>query len=44
MVIIVYAIIRQDPILILGQAAGFIAYIRNIAIYKKQNKEYQQAP
>ncbi len=44
MVIIVYAIIRKDPILILGQSAGFIAYIRNIAIYKKQNKEFQQVP
>ncbi len=43
-VIIVYAIIRKDPILILGQSAGFIAYIRNIAIYKKQNKEFQQVP
>jgi len=43
MVIIVYAIIRQDPILILGQSAGFIAYIRNIAIYRKQNKDFKQA-
>jgi len=33
--IIAYAIIRMDPILILGQSAGFIAYIRNIVIYRK---------
>jgi len=33
--IIAYAIIRMDPILILGQSAGFIAYIRNIVIYHK---------
>ncbi|MEA5006277.1 MAG: lipid-A-disaccharide synthase N-terminal domain-containing protein [Rikenellaceae bacterium] len=36
--IIAYAIIRMDPILILGQSAGFIAYIRNIAIYHKHER------
>ncbi len=36
--IIAYAIIRMDPILILGQSAGFIAYIRNIAIYHKHGR------
>jgi lipid-A-disaccharide synthase-like uncharacterized protein len=31
-IIITYAIFRLDPVLILGQSFGFIAYIRNIMI------------
>ena len=30
--IIIYGIIRKDPVLILGQSFGFVAYIRNIII------------
>lgn len=30
--IIIYAIIRRDPVLILGQSMGFVAYVRNIMI------------
>lgn len=33
-----YGVIRVDPILILGQSVGFIAYTRNIAIYRKEQK------
>ena len=33
-----YGLIRVDPILILGQSVGFIAYTRNIAIYRKELK------
>lgn len=32
--VIAYAIIRHDPVLILGQATGFIVYIRNLMIGK----------
>lgn len=35
-IIAIYGIIRVDPILILGQSVGFIAYTRNIFIYKKE--------
>lgn len=35
-IIAIYGIIRVDPILILGQSVGFIAYLRNILIYKKE--------
>ena len=35
-IIAIYGIIRVDPILILGQSVGFIAYSRNILIYKKE--------
>ena len=34
-IIVLYGIIRFDLILILGQSVGFIAYARNISIYKK---------
>ncbi len=34
--IAIYGIIRVDPILILGQSVGFIAYSRNIMLYKKE--------
>lgn len=35
-IIVIYGIIRLDPILILGQSVGFIAYTRNIMLYKKE--------
>ena len=38
-IIIAYAIIRKDPVLILGQATGFFVYIRNIFIQLKSNKQ-----
>ncbi len=34
--IVAYGIVRHDPVLILGQSVGFIAYTRNILIYKKE--------
>ena len=37
-IIVIYGLIRLDPILILGQSVGFIAYTRNIAIYRKELK------
>ena len=35
-IIFIYGIIRLDPILILGQSVGFIAYTRNIMLYRKE--------
>lgn len=35
-VIIAYGIFRLDPVLILGQSFGFVAYIRNLAIGFKE--------
>lgn len=37
-IIVIYGIIRLDPILILGQSIGFIAYSRNIILYRKELK------
>lgn len=33
--ILIYAIIREDPVLLIGHGAGLIIYIRNIVIWKK---------
>lgn len=38
-IIVIYGMIRLDPILILGQSVGFIAYTRNIILYRKEMKE-----
>ena len=38
-IIVIYGIIRVDPVLILGQSVGFIAYSRNIILYRKELKE-----
>ncbi len=37
-IIVIYGLIRFDPVLILGQSVGFIAYTRNITIYRKELK------
>lgn len=36
--IISYGLFRRDPVLILGQSVGFIAYTRNISIFKKETR------
>lgn len=36
--IISYGIIRQDPVLILGQSFGFISYLRNLVLLKNSRK------
>jgi lipid-A-disaccharide synthase-like uncharacterized protein len=37
-IIIIYGIIRLDPVLIIGQSFGFVAYIRNMIIYKNHKR------
>ncbi len=37
-IIIIYGVIRLDPVLIIGQAFGLFTYIRNIAIWKHQEE------
>lgn len=41
--IVSYGIVRHDPVLILGQSVGFIAYTRNILIYKKEKARHAVA-
>lgn len=38
-IIVSYALVRHDPVLILGQSTGVIAYSRNIWIMQKSKKE-----
>ena len=38
-IIVSYGIFRCDPVLILGQSVGFIAYCRNILLFKKSNSK-----
>ena len=38
-IIVSYALVRHDPVLILGQSTGLIVYIRNIWIMKLPKKE-----
>ena len=37
-VIVCYGLLRLDPVLILGQSVGFIAYIRNLMIGRHANR------
>lgn len=42
-IIITYALYRLDPVLLLGQSFGFIAYIRNIMIgFSNKKKIYEE--
>lgn len=41
-IIIAYGIFRLDPVLILGQSVGFIAYIRNIILFRKEKHSNTQ--
>ena len=45
LIIVSYAIVRKDPVLILGQSFGFVSYTRNLIILhnqKKKEKELQE--
>jgi len=37
--ILIYAVIREDPVLFIGQLFGFIIYIRNIILGQRSKKE-----
>ena len=38
--LLIYAIFRKDPVIILGQSFGILIYLRNlILIYKKHNEK-----
>ncbi|HZL10034.1 MAG TPA: lipid-A-disaccharide synthase N-terminal domain-containing protein [Prolixibacteraceae bacterium] len=42
-IIVVYGLIRVDPILIMGQSVGFVAYTRNIFLYRQEFKKLHYA-
>ena len=37
-IIITYGIIRLDPVIILGQLFGFLAYVRNLILHYREKK------
>lgn len=42
--IVAYGVVRHDPVLILGQSVGFIAYTRNLMIYNRTKKRENTLP
>lgn len=39
LIIVSYAIVREDPVLILGQSFGFVSYTRNLVILHRQKMQ-----
>jgi lipid-A-disaccharide synthase-like uncharacterized protein len=37
--LLVYAIIRRDPVFMVGQSAGFVIYIRNLRLIARERRE-----
>ena len=37
--LLVYAIIRRDPVFMVGQSTGFIIYIRNLRLIARERRE-----
>jgi lipid-A-disaccharide synthase-like uncharacterized protein len=38
-IIVIYGIIRLDPVIILGQGIGFISYSRNLILWRRNKRE-----
>jgi lipid-A-disaccharide synthase-like uncharacterized protein len=38
-ILLAYAIYRRDPVFILGQAAGFVVYSRNLALIAREKRQ-----
>lgn len=42
-ILLAYAIYREDPVFVLGQSTGLIVYVRNLRlIYKKEKKDREK--
>ncbi len=44
LVLLVYAILRHDPVFTLGQAAGLVVYIRNLVLIFRERRRLATAP
>jgi len=42
-VLLAYAIYRKDPVFILGQALGFVVYVRNLRLIRVEAQENAEA-
>ena len=43
-VLLVYAIVRRDPVFIMGQASGLIVYTRNLMLIRQRDARLRSAP
>ena len=41
-IVLIYAILKKDPVFILGQAPGVLIYSRNIYLIKKRKKKVKE--
>lgn len=41
--LLAYAIIRRDPVFMIGQSTGFIIYIRNLRLIARERREKKEA-
>ncbi len=41
--LLIYAIIRRDPVFMIGQSTGFIIYIRNLRLIARERREKKAA-
>jgi len=41
--LLIYAIIRRDPVFMVGQSTGFIIYIRNLLLIARERREQEAA-
>ncbi|WP_020674705.1 lipid-A-disaccharide synthase N-terminal domain-containing protein [Geopsychrobacter electrodiphilus] len=41
--LLIYAIIRRDPVFMVGQSTGFIIYIRNLFLISRERREKRAA-
>ena len=44
LLLLIYAVLRHDPVFIVGQAAGLIVYIRNLILIYKQRRRPSAQP
>ncbi|GHB09776.1 lipid-A-disaccharide synthase N-terminal domain-containing protein [Modicisalibacter luteus] len=39
--LLAYALYRQDPVFVVGQAAGLLIYLRNLILIRKEHRQHQ---
>ena len=42
-ILLVYAIMRRDPVFILGQAGGLVVYVRNLFLIRRERTREQDS-
>jgi lipid-A-disaccharide synthase-like uncharacterized protein len=44
LVLLIYAILRHDPVFTLGQAAGLVVYLRNLVLIARERRHQPLPP